>query len=131
MVHLASSPAATVRAVVITALRHALTQQQQHALASASHLTSHQHTHAPSLDGRLLSSHIPSFLKLLRDSDLSVRRQAILTVSALAHAREGQSLLAGSFKDVILPTLYAHLKQDATLVRVVNLGPFSHKIDDG
>jgi len=136
MARLAGSDSAAVRATVITALRHALTQQQQHALASANVLPSqrHVHSHAPALqlDPTLLSEHMAAFLRLLSDADLSVRRQAILTVSALAHTAGGHRLLQGAaWKETILPTLYKHLKPDPSLVRTVNLGPFSHKIDDG
>ena len=119
---LTANPSPHVKSVVGTALRHALTQQQQQAAASSSALTSHAHTHAPSLDMALLAKHIPAFLQLLRDADLSVRRQAILTVSALVHAQQplaeggarsapGVTLLdEQAFTAVILPTLSTRIQ---------------------
>ena len=75
----------------------------------------------------------------------TVRRQALLTVNALAHANV-DLITTGALKTVILPVLYKEIKPDEKLVRsvqnpslsvnceqirVVNLGPFKHKIDDG
>ena len=59
----------------------------------------------------------------------SVRRQAFLTVNALAHAHIG--LLAPQLSTRVLPSVYGACARRPELVREVDLGPFKHKIDDG
>jgi len=105
---LVTSTSASTRAVVITALRFAL---------------------GPSTDLRLMVEVLPSFLPLLRDENLVVRRQCMLTVNALAHA--SPDLLSPALLALILPVLYEATRPDPRLVRVVDLGPFKHKMDDG
>jgi cullin-associated NEDD8-dissociated protein 1 len=54
----------------------------------------------------------------------------MLTVNALAHA--SPDILAGALlTETILPVLYEATRPDPRLIRVVDLGPFKHKIDDG
>jgi hypothetical protein len=85
-----------------------------------------------------------------------VRRQALLTVNALAHAnvdlfspevsRFAFLVFTALFfydnlitfgpcnqvlKTVILPVLYLTCEPDARHVRTIDLGPFKHKVDDG
>jgi len=136
-----SSDQPNMRAVVVTALRHALVQQQQQQQTTSTGVQGQQSgvtqaapiTTQPigGLSTDLLQQHLPAFLALLRDHDLSVRRQAILTLSSLAHSRHSSVLLMDQFHSSILPVLYAALSPDPSLVRVVDMGPFKHKVDDG
>lgn len=50
-------------------------------------------------------------------------------MNALAHSNV--DLLSPLLKELILPVLYAELQPKESLVRVVDLGPFKHRIDDG
>lgn len=57
-----------------------------------------------------------------------VRKAAVLSLSTLAHHKP--RLLAGQLPP-LLPKLYAQTAVDESLIRVVDLGPFKHRIDDG
>lgn len=81
---------------------------------------------AGKVDSAQLSAYMPTFVKLLQVRELHCRNAALLMVySALHHMPQVVSPL---LKDSILPSLFevAELK----LERSVNLGPFTHKIDD-
>merc|ERR1712083_580281 len=73
-----------------------------------------------------LAQYMPSFLKLLEQKELGVRNAALLMVYSAVHHMP--QLVAGLMKDLIMPSLYevAELK----LERKVDLGPFTHKVDD-
>ncbi|GAM20698.1 hypothetical protein SAMD00019534_038730 [Acytostelium subglobosum LB1] len=75
-----------------------------------------------------LSPSIGKFLTLLSDSDLVVKRSALLTLNYIAHNRPNL-ILADLPK--YLPILYSDSKLKPELIREVNLGPFKHKVDDG
>jgi len=71
---------------------------------------------------------IRKFLSTLEDSDLKVRRGALLALNCVAHnrptaIREGLSEL--------LPMLYGETVKKPELVHQVDLGPFKHTVDDG
>lgn len=73
-----------------------------------------------------LAKYMPGFLKLLQQQELSVRNVALLmTYSAVHHMPQ---VVSGLMKEEIMPSLYevAELK----LERKVDLGPFTHKVDD-
>jgi cullin-associated NEDD8-dissociated protein 1 len=81
---------------------------------------------ASKVDSAELSIYMPSYLKLLQVQELHCRNAALLMVySALHHMPH---VVSGFMKESILPSLFelAELK----LERSVNLGPFTHKIDD-
>lgn len=82
---------------------------------------------AGKVDASELSKYMPSFLKqLLGQEELHVRLAALLMVySTVYHMPQ---LVAGLFKDPITPALYdiSSLKKQ----RKVDLGPFTHTVDD-
>ena len=64
----------------------------------------------------------------LRDEDRDVRRAAVQTLSAAAHARPA---LARPILADALPAVFEQTVIDKSSVRVVDLGPFKHTVDDG
>eukprot|EP01083_Nonionella_stella_P042265 114251_1 len=84
---------------------------------------------AAPIDPEALKSTMAHVLALMDDGDLSVRRQAFLTVNALAHAHI--ALLADQLAGRVLPSVYGACAVRPELIREVDLGPFKHKIDDG
>ena len=73
-----------------------------------------------------LAAAVGPFLELLGGEDLEVRRAALLLLNSALHHRSGivAPLLAG-----LVPVLGEVL--GVYLERVVDLGPFKHKVDDG
>ena len=73
-----------------------------------------------------LTKYMPGYLKLLQQKELSVRNAALLMVYSAVHHMP--QVVAGLMKDEIMPSLYevAELK----LERKVDLGPFTHTVDD-
>ena len=67
------------------------------------------------------------FLALLKDDDLDVQRAALLMVNAAVHHQT--ALIVGLLPGDVLRTLFS--KIEIKLERVVDLGPFKHKVDDG
>jgi len=58
----------------------------------------------------------------------SVRHACLLTLNYATHNKP--SLVRDYLKDV-LPDVYAECKPHAELVRIIIIGPFKHKVDDG
>jgi cullin-associated NEDD8-dissociated protein 1 len=82
---------------------------------------------AGKVDPAQLAPFMPSFLKLLQKEELSVRNAALLMVYSAAHHMP--QVVAGLLKDDIMPSLYEVSK--LKLERKVDLGPFTHTVDDG
>ncbi|KAJ3832369.1 armadillo-type protein [Lentinula raphanica] len=76
----------------------------------------------------LLSPLIIDFLSLMGDEDLTVRR---LALSALNSAARTKSNLIRDHLSVILPNLYKETVINQELIRTVQMGPWTHKVDDG
>ncbi|KIY47176.1 TIP120-domain-containing protein [Fistulina hepatica ATCC 64428] len=76
----------------------------------------------------LLASLLPDFLVLMNDSDLTVRR---LTLSALNSAARTKPHLIRDHLSFLLPALYAETVIKEELIRTVQMGPWTHKVDDG
>lgn len=72
---------------------------------------------------------MPNFMKLMKDNDLNVRRQAFLTINAIIHSNI--QLVVDQLQPLILPTIYEATIIHPELIREVDLGPFKHKVDDG
>lgn len=84
---------------------------------------------AGKVDLAAITPHMPGYLKLLEQKELSVRNAALLMVySAVHHMPQLLSANGTIMKDLILPSLYevASFK----LERKVDLGPFTHTVDD-
>jgi len=75
----------------------------------------------------VLSEHMTVFLRMLSDSDLNVRKAALLTLNSTLHAQPG--LISGNLDDLVFPVLYEVTK--LKLERKIDLGPFKHTVDDG
>ncbi|KXS21550.1 TIP120-domain-containing protein [Gonapodya prolifera JEL478] len=99
------------RAAVVTAVRYTFSDHTQHA----------------SYDDQLIPL-VPEFMKLVKDDNLNVRRAALATLNSAAHNKP--YLIRESLGE-LLPLLYEECNQRPELVRVVEMGPFKHRIDDG
>jgi len=104
-----SSPSALMRTTVVTAMKFTISDQPQ------------------TIDP-LLRSNIGDFLATLTDSDLNVRRVALVALNSAAHNKP--SLVRDLLKD-LLPHLYNETQKRKELVREVEMGPFKHEVDDG
>jgi len=71
---------------------------------------------------------IGDFLNLLRDKDLDTRRAALLTLNYAAHNKP--SIIRPVLVEY-LESLYEETKVKEELIKIVNLGPFKHKVDEG
>ncbi|BGP50195.1 hypothetical protein JCM10450v2_006106 [Rhodotorula kratochvilovae] len=76
----------------------------------------------------LLAPLIVEFFKLMHDADLGVRRLALSSLNSAAH---NKPYLVRAHLDTLLPELYAQTEIDESLIRMVEMGPFKHKVDDG
>ncbi|XP_027135040.1 cullin-associated NEDD8-dissociated protein 2 [Larimichthys crocea] len=76
----------------------------------------------------LLKDCIGDFLKTLQDSDINVRRVALVMFNSAAHNKP--SLIRGLLATV-LPHLYKETQIRKDLIREVEMGPFKHTVDDG
>jgi cullin-associated NEDD8-dissociated protein 1 len=75
-----------------------------------------------------LKTHIVEFFNLIKDDELEVRRQALVTLNAAAHSKP---FLIQQHLSQLLELLYRELEPRKELMRVVVMGPFRHTIDDG
>ncbi|KAI3602368.1 cullin-associated nedd8-dissociated protein 1 [Moniliophthora roreri] len=76
----------------------------------------------------LLSPLLVDFMSLMVDSDLTVRR---LTLSALNSAARTKPYLIRDHLNALLPNLYKETVINPDLIRTVQMGPWTHKVDDG
>ncbi|XP_053203172.1 cullin-associated NEDD8-dissociated protein 1-like [Panonychus citri] len=76
----------------------------------------------------LLRSSIGKFLLTLKDSDMNVRRVALVAFNSAAHNKPS---LIRDLLDEVLPQLYDETKIKKEFIREVEMGPFKHTVDDG
>ncbi|KAJ3507237.1 hypothetical protein NLJ89_g6418 [Agrocybe chaxingu] len=76
----------------------------------------------------LLSPLLVDFLSLMVDENLSVRR---LALSSLNSAARTKPHLVRDHLVSLLPNLYKETIIDPALIRTVQMGPWTHKVDDG
>jgi len=94
-------------------------------------MTALRFSFSPLANWAKLGEKMDLFLSLLRDPDLvNVRRQAVLTLNALARANI-ETLSAESLKRTILPALYQECKPHPELIHEVDYGAFKESVDDG
>lgn len=98
-----------VRSTVVTAIKFTILDQPQ------------------KIDA-LLRGCIGEFLAMLQDSDLHVRRVALVTFNSAAHNKPS---LIRDLLETVLPHLYNETKVRKELIREVEMGPFKHTVDDG
>ncbi|CAN0107025.1 unnamed protein product, partial [Hapterophycus canaliculatus] len=71
-----------------------------------------------------LSPHMETFLKMMHNEDLDVKKAALLMVNAAVHHQP--FLVSELLPGHIIPALYATV--ELKLERIVDLGPFKHKV---
>lgn len=76
----------------------------------------------------LLSPLIVDFLSLMADEDLTVRRLALSSLNSAARAKPH---LIKDHLAALLPSLYKETVVNPDLIRTVQMGPWTHKVDDG
>ena len=67
-------------------------------------------------------------IALLQDSDLNVKKAAFVSLNSIAHNLPN---LVRHNASEILERAYIEARVNPALIRVVDLGPFTHKVDDG
>jgi len=97
------------RSTVVTAVKFAITDKP-HAVDDA------------------LAPIFGEFLTLLSDEDLLVRRSTLLTLNFAAH---NKPILVRPVLQKHMPALYEESKVKESLIKVVDLGPFKHRLDTG
>ncbi|KAH7922400.1 ARM repeat-containing protein [Leucogyrophana mollusca] len=104
--------------------------QDENAAARATVVSAIRYTFAdttPSYD-ELLAPLIMDFLGLMIDKDLTVRR---LALSALNSAARTKPHLIREQLPRLLPSLYKETFVNPELIHTVQMGPWTHKVDDG
>jgi len=81
---------------------------------------------AGKIDPLKLSSYMPTFVKMLEVDELHVRNASLLMVYSAVHHMP--QVVSGLLKDSIMPSLFEVSK--LKLERKIDLGPFSHTVDD-
>jgi len=81
---------------------------------------------AGKVDPSQLLVYMPSFVKLLKQQELHVRNAALLMVYAAVHHMP--QVVSGLLKEDIAPALFE--VSELKLERKVDLGPFTHTVDD-
>lgn len=104
------SESAAVRATVVSAVRHTITDA----------------TAKDEFDVAIGTGLI-DFLRL-NDADLTVRHISLVTLNSTAHNRP--HLIRGILSQ-LLPSLYAETAVKQDLITVVEMGPFKHRVDNG
>ncbi|KAJ6620154.1 armadillo-type protein [Mycena sp. CBHHK59/15] len=104
-----ADPDAATRATVVSAIRYTFAETSQ------------------SYD-ELLAPLLVDFLSLMLDQDLTVRR---LALSALNSAARTKPHLIREHLTALLPSLYKETIINPDLIRTVQMGPWTHKVDDG
>ncbi|XP_045773917.1 cullin-associated NEDD8-dissociated protein 1 [Maniola jurtina] len=103
------SPEPLTRTTAVTAVKFTISDQPQ------------------AIDG-MLRACMAELLVPLRDTELGVRRVALVAFNSAAHNKP--SLVRDLLPD-LLPTIYAETKVKKELIREVEMGPFKHSVDDG
>lgn len=75
-----------------------------------------------------LSPLIPEFLSLMNDSNLAVQR---LTLSTLNAAARNKPNLIQEHLQKLMPVLYAETALKQHLIKIVDMGPWKHRVDEG
>jgi cullin-associated NEDD8-dissociated protein 1 len=77
---------------------------------------------------KVLSKNITSFLDLLNDAEINVRKAVMLSLNYVAHHKPG---IVRDALPKYLPAIYDQSRIKPELIREVELGPFKHKEDGG
>ncbi|KAJ2685862.1 hypothetical protein H4R19_006764 [Coemansia spiralis] len=107
----AADSSADIKAFYITAFRAVLADKQR----------------SPACDAQVKDT-LPAILSSISDPNLEVRRLALL---ALFTVIQGKPELAGGVMAAAGPALFQQTAVDESLVRMVSMGPFKKRVDDG
>jgi len=80
--------------------------------------------------GNQIGQCIESFLNMLKDKDLGVQREAILTARTFCIVKE-VVITRSHLTDYILPVLYSETKEHPDLIEEIDYGGFKVKLDQG
>ena len=80
------------------------------------------------MDNELREKWLPMGMGLLQDPEVDVRKVCVQLLGAGAYIKPG--LVVHTIPQII-ERVFEQTQPDPNLVRVVNLGPFKHKVDDG
>jgi cullin-associated NEDD8-dissociated protein 1 len=80
--------------------------------------------------GFAIGQYLPSFLDMLKDKDLEVQREAILTTRTFCIVKE-VNITRPHLTDHILPVLYSETKEHPDLIEEIDYGGFKVKLDQG
>ena len=105
-----SNPDHIIRAVSVQALRYTLPESDE------------------SFDALLGNILVPSLLRILKDSNMEIRRLAMSTLTSAAHNKPGLIL---PHLGELMPLVMLESYVNPELVKEVSLGPFKHTVDDG
>eukprot|EP00210_Caulerpa_lentillifera_P004245 g4049.t1 len=104
-----SKPVENCRYIIITAIRHAVVD------------------HAHPVD-KELEKNLPMYLDCLSDGSRHIRKASVQLLSSVLSYKYP---LVKEHLPSVLPTLYMQTRKNQELIRVIDFGPFKHKIDDG
>ncbi|CAF0936113.1 unnamed protein product [Didymodactylos carnosus] len=99
-----------IRSTILTAVKFTILDQPQH------------------IDN-ILRLYIKDFLNALEDSNIHIKRVALVLFNSAAHNKP--VLIRDLLKDFLLEKLYNETKVRPELIREVEMGPFKHTVDDG
>uniref|UniRef100_A0A7S3Z7P2 TOG domain-containing protein n=1 Tax=Lotharella globosa TaxID=91324 RepID=A0A7S3Z7P2_9EUKA len=104
------SKAAFTRSVAVGALRYAIEPKTE----------------------KVIASKLGKFLRMMRDDELEVRRQAVLSFTALL---KGTQLMNSSenstiMRDVVVPVLYTECRPNEKYIRIIDAGQIKFREDD-
>jgi len=71
---------------------------------------------------------VENLVRLIGDNDITVRRYALESLTAITHTQPG---CVKEDAEKMQNAAIAMTRIDPTLIKEVDLGPFKHKIDDG
>lgn len=78
---------------------------------------------------KLIKPVIPEFLALLSsDADLNVRRHALFSLNTALHSKPN---LVEPHLSTLVPLIMGETRVKEDLIKVVDMGPFKHKVDSG
>lgn len=118
LVHRLSSPSASVRVLVLGAVKYTFADQTESLQTSVQALE------------ELLQPVLSQFLSLIADdSDLVVKHMALSTLNTALHKKP--LLIAGECLMSTLPMVFEETSVRQDLIHSVDMGPFKHKVDDG
>jgi cullin-associated NEDD8-dissociated protein 1 len=106
---LLSSPNAATRSTVVSAIKFTFSTSNQHY-------------------DTLLAPLVFEFLLLLKDNDAQVRKATLSTLNAAAYFKP--SFIRLKLQE-ILPLLYSETIIREELIKIVEMGPFKHRVDSG